>query len=96
MGVFPHLVAARIFLMGGYGLATSLNLIDAVGCLSVCQSSTYVLLLAIGYRDGATAPVQSDLRPGGTMLAVPSALLAGALAIGRVPDLADGALHAVH
>jgi multicomponent Na+:H+ antiporter subunit C len=56
MDVFAYLVAAWIFLAGCYGLATSRNLIHAVGCLSVCQSATYVLLLAVGYRDGATRP----------------------------------------
>lgn len=53
-----------IFLTGCYGLATSRNLIHAVGCLAVCQSATYVLLLAVGYRDGGTAPVYSDIKPG--------------------------------
>lgn len=64
MHVFPYLVAVYVFLAGCLGLATSRNLIHAVGCLSVCQSATYVLLLAVGYRDGATAPVFSDLKPG--------------------------------
>lgn len=64
MSLLPYLVAAWIFLVGCYGLATSRDLIHAVGCLAVCQSSTYVLLLAVGYRDGGTAPVFSDLRPG--------------------------------
>jgi multicomponent Na+:H+ antiporter subunit C len=64
MDVLPYLVAAWIFLAGCYGLATSRNLIHAVGCLSVCQSATYVLLLAVGYRDGGTAPVFSDITPG--------------------------------
>ncbi|MET9482313.1 sodium:proton antiporter [Streptomyces sp. SID3212] len=64
MSVLPYLVAAWIFLVGCYGLATSRNLLHAVGCLAVCQSSTYVLLLAVGYRDDGTAPVFSDLAPG--------------------------------
>ncbi|KAA6223180.1 MULTISPECIES: sodium:proton antiporter [Streptomyces] len=64
MSVLPYLVAGWIFLIGCYGLATSRNLIHAVGCLAVCQASTYVLLLAVGYRDGGTAPVFSDLEPG--------------------------------
>ncbi|QNP74375.1 NADH-quinone oxidoreductase subunit K [Streptomyces roseirectus] len=63
MDVFPYLVAAWIFLAGVYGLAASRNLIHAVGCLTVCQSSTYVLLLAVGYRADATAPVFSDVTP---------------------------------
>ncbi|MFJ9847375.1 sodium:proton antiporter [Kitasatospora sp. NPDC101155] len=61
MNVFPYLVAGWILLAGLYGLVTSRNLVQAIGCLAVAQSSTYVLLLAIGYRSGATAPVYSDL-----------------------------------
>lgn len=60
MTVLPYLIAGWIFLIGVYGLVTSRNLIHAVGCLAVAQSSTYVLLLAVGYRDGGTAPVFSD------------------------------------
>ena len=33
-------------------------------CLAVLQSSTYVLLLAIGYRVGGVAPVFADVSPG--------------------------------
>ncbi|OEV12600.1 sodium:proton antiporter [Streptomyces nanshensis] len=61
MSVLPYLVAGWIFLIGVYGLVTSRNLIHAVGCLAVTQSSTYVLLLAIGYRDGGTAPVYASV-----------------------------------
>ncbi|MET7848828.1 sodium:proton antiporter [Streptomyces avermitilis] len=64
MSVLPYLVAVWIFLTGCYGLATSRNLVHAVGCLAVCQSATYVLLLTVGYRDGGTAPVYSDIEPG--------------------------------
>ncbi|EFL21730.1 NADH-ubiquinone/plastoquinone oxidoreductase chain 4L superfamily protein [Streptomyces himastatinicus ATCC 53653] len=60
MTVLPYLIAGWIFLIGVYGLVTSRNLIHAVGCLAVAQSSTYVLLLAVGYRRGGTAPVFSD------------------------------------
>ncbi|MGK5545922.1 sodium:proton antiporter [Streptomyces sp. URMC 127] len=61
MSLFPYLIAGWIFLIGVYGIATSRNLIHAVGCLAVTQSSTYVLLLSVGYRKGATAPVFSDV-----------------------------------
>lgn len=61
MTVLPYLVAGWIFLVGVYGMATSRNLVHAVGCLAVTQSSTYVLLLAVGYRRGGTAPVFSDI-----------------------------------
>ena len=43
---------------------TSRNLVHLVICLSVVQSSTYVLLLAIGYRSGAPAPIFADIPPG--------------------------------
>jgi multicomponent Na+:H+ antiporter subunit C len=59
--VLPFLAAGWIFLVGVYGMVTSRNLVHAVGCLAVAQSSTYVLLLGIGYRRGATAPVFSDI-----------------------------------
>ncbi|HET8667150.1 MAG TPA: cation:proton antiporter subunit C [Terriglobales bacterium] len=53
----PYAVAAWLFAIGLYGIVTSRNLVHLVVCLAVLQSSTYVLLLAIGYRVGATAPV---------------------------------------
>ncbi|NMH96447.1 sodium:proton antiporter [Pseudonocardia acidicola] len=62
--LLPHLVAAWLFLVGCYGLVTTRNLVHAVGSLTVVQSSTYVLLLAIGYRHGGTAPVFGDVPPG--------------------------------
>ncbi|MBM9508403.1 sodium:proton antiporter [Actinacidiphila acididurans] len=64
MGPWPYLAAGWILLVALYGLVTSRNLIHAIGCLAVAQSSTYVLLLSVGYRRGGTAPVFSDLRPG--------------------------------
>lgn len=57
MSVLPYLLAAWLFLFGLYGVTTSRNFIHLILCLSVCQSSTYVLLLAIGYRNRATAPI---------------------------------------
>lgn len=53
----PYAVAAWLFAIGLYGIVTSRNLMHLVVCLAVLQSSTYVLLLAIGYRVGAVAPV---------------------------------------
>jgi multicomponent Na+:H+ antiporter subunit C len=64
MSVFPFLVAAWLFLVGLYGIVTSRHLVHLIVCLSVSQSATYVLLLAIGYRSGATAPVFYDVPPG--------------------------------
>ncbi|MCX5613450.1 MULTISPECIES: sodium:proton antiporter [unclassified Streptomyces] len=64
MGVLPFLASGWLLLIGLYGLVTSRNLIHAIGCLAVAQSSTYLLLLGIGYRRGGTAPVFGDLTPG--------------------------------
>ncbi|HEV7664173.1 MAG TPA: cation:proton antiporter subunit C [Chloroflexota bacterium] len=64
MDHLPYLVAAWLFVIGWYGIITSRNLIHLILCLSVVQSSTYVFLLAIGYRTGATAPVFNDVPPG--------------------------------
>ncbi|WP_329174417.1 sodium:proton antiporter [Streptomyces sp. NBC_01477] len=71
MGVWPYLAAGWILLVALYGMVTSRNLIHAIGCLAVAQSSTYVLLLAVGYRDHGTAPVFSDLEPGSRPLVDP-------------------------
>ncbi|PWI42831.1 sodium:proton antiporter [Streptomyces sp. ICBB 8177] len=60
MSVFPYLVAGWIFLIGVYGMVRSRDAIHTIGCLAVAQSSTYVLLLAVGYRRGGTSPYFSD------------------------------------
>jgi multicomponent Na+:H+ antiporter subunit C len=59
--LFPFAVAAWLLLVGLYGVATSRNLFHLVMCLSVVQASTYVLLLAIGYREAGTAPIFLDV-----------------------------------
>jgi multicomponent Na+:H+ antiporter subunit C len=61
--VFAYLVAAALLLMGVYGIVTSRHLVHTVVSLSVAQSSTYVLLLAIGYQRGATAPIYDSSTP---------------------------------
>lgn len=61
MSVLPYLLAVFVFLVGLYGIVTSRDLIHITICLSVCQSATYILLLAIGYRKHATAPVFGDI-----------------------------------
>lgn len=60
----PFAVAAWIFLWGLYGIVTSKNLVHQVVCLAVLQTSTYVLLLGIGYKVGGTAPVFADIAVG--------------------------------
>ncbi|MFI9001867.1 NADH-quinone oxidoreductase subunit K [Streptomyces sp. NPDC053541] len=64
LAVLPYLAAGWMLLVGVHGLVTSRNAVHAVGCLTVVQSGTYVLLLAVGYRRGGTAPYVTDLPPG--------------------------------
>ena len=61
MSVFPYLVVVWLLLIGLYGMVTSRNLIHMIVCLSVAQSSTYVLLLAIGFDEEGTAPIFYDI-----------------------------------
>ena len=62
--LLPYLVAPWLFCCGLYGLITRRDLVHSVMCLAVLQSSTYVFLLAIGYRVGGAAPVFADISPG--------------------------------
>ncbi len=64
MSFLPYAVTVWLCIIGLYGIVTSRNLIHLVLCMSVVQSSTYVLLLAVGYRTGAKAPVFADIPPG--------------------------------
>jgi multicomponent Na+:H+ antiporter subunit C len=64
VSVLPYAVAAFVLLVGLTGVVTSRNLIHLVVSLSVAQSSTYILLLAIGYRRGGTAPIFADVPKG--------------------------------
>lgn len=61
MSVLPFIVAAWLFVAGVYGIVTSRHLVQLVICLGVAQASTYLLLLGIGYRHGATAPIFKDV-----------------------------------
>lgn len=64
MNYLPYVVAAWLFLIGLYGVITSRNLIHLIVCVGVIQSSSYVLLLAIGYRTGRPAPIYADIAAG--------------------------------
>jgi multicomponent Na+:H+ antiporter subunit C len=57
-------VAGWICLVGIYGAITSRNLIHLALCLAVTQSSTYILLLSIGYRRGGGAPIFKGVKLG--------------------------------
>lgn len=59
----PYAIAVWLFLVGLYGVVTSKNLVHMVVCVAIVQSSTYVLLLTIGYKTGGSAPVFVDMAP---------------------------------
>lgn len=63
MSVYPYVVAGWVLVVGLFGIGRSRNLIHMILCLSVVQSSTYVLLLAVGFRRDATAPVFQGIAP---------------------------------
>lgn len=60
MSYLPYAVALWLFLVGLYGIITSRHLLHLVICLSVVQSSTYLLFLAVGYRRGGQAPILTE------------------------------------
>lgn len=64
MNVFPWLIAAWLLAIGIYGIVSSRNYVHLIGCLTVCQSATYLLLLSIGYTWGAAPPIFYDHPPG--------------------------------
>ena len=64
MSVLPYAVAVWICLIGLYGVVTSRNLIHLALCLTVTQSSTYLLLLAVGYVNGGGAPIFKGVKLG--------------------------------
>jgi multicomponent Na+:H+ antiporter subunit C len=57
----PFAVAAWLFVIGLWGVVSSRNLVRTVLCLTVVQSSTYLLLLAVGYRSAGKAPIVADI-----------------------------------
>jgi multicomponent Na+:H+ antiporter subunit C len=61
VSILAYLVAVWLLLVGIYGVVSSRHLVHLVTCLSVAQASTYVLLLGIGYRKGAQAPIFGDI-----------------------------------
>jgi multicomponent Na+:H+ antiporter subunit C len=61
MSFLPFAVAAWLFVVGLWGVVSSRDLVRTVLCLAVVQSSTYVLLLGVGYRSGGKAPIVADI-----------------------------------
>lgn len=65
MSLLPYLTVGWLLLVGLYGIVTSRNLIHLVVCLAIVQSSTYILLLSIGFRRDAGPPIFLNV-PAGT------------------------------
>ena len=61
MSFLPFAVAAWLFVAGLYGVISSQNLVRTIVSLTVVQSSTYVLLLAVGYVSGGKAAIFADI-----------------------------------
>ncbi len=80
--LLPWAVAAWLLGVGLYGIVTSRNYVHLIGCLSVVQASTYVLLLAAGYRRGAAAPIFYTHPPGPAVDPVLQALVLTDIVIG--------------
>ena len=72
-----YVAAAALFCVGLYSVLSRRNLIKIVMGLSLMEASTYVLLVSLAYRRGATAPV---------LLNPPAGQTESGLAHGNVAD----------
>lgn len=63
MAYYPFVVAAVMFVGGLYGVVSSRNYIHLAVCLTVMQSSTYVVLVSVGYVQRGTAPIFKGYPP---------------------------------
>jgi multicomponent Na+:H+ antiporter subunit C len=68
MSFLPFAVAAWLFVVGLWGVVSSTHLVRTVLSLSVVQSSTYLVLLGVGYRIGGKAPIVADISPHATLV----------------------------
>ncbi len=64
MSFLGYVVAAWVLIIGLYGVVTSRHYVHMTICLAVLQSSTYVLLLMVGYKVGGAAPIFADIPVG--------------------------------
>jgi len=62
------IAAIVLFLLGTYGVITNRNVVRIMLNLGLMESSTYLFLIALGYRAGGTAPIfyESKIVPGVT------------------------------
>ncbi len=66
MSAAPYVLAAFVMCVGIWGLVHQRTLVGQVVALGIAQSSTYILLLAIGYRFRAAAPILVGTQPSRT------------------------------
>ena len=64
MSALPWVVAVWLLGVGLYGMVTSRHYVHLIGCLSVVQASTYVILLGVGFRWNSIAPIYYGSPPG--------------------------------
>ena len=60
MTFLAYAVAAWLFVIGLFGIVTSRHLVHLTVSLAVAQSSTYLLLLSVGYLRHGSAPIFAD------------------------------------
>ena len=61
MSFLPFAIAAWLFVVGLYGIVSSKNLVRTIISLTVVQSSTYLVLLGVGYVGGGKAAIFADI-----------------------------------
>jgi multicomponent Na+:H+ antiporter subunit C len=64
VSILPYVVVAWILSVGLFGIVTSRHLVHQIISLIVVQSSTYVLLLSIGFVSNGVAPYFYDIGVG--------------------------------
>ena len=88
MFVINYVAAILLFLIGLYGVVRERNLVKIILSLGLMESATYLLLIALGYRAGGTAPIfyEANMIPGETTAVDPivQALALTAIVIGVV------------
>jgi len=83
-----YLGAVLLFLIGLYGVVVHRNLIRLLLSLGLMESATFLMLIALGYRAGGTAPIfyEANVVPGETVVVDPimQALTLTSIVIGVV------------
>lgn len=77
-------VGALLVIIGLWGLLTRRNLIKMILGFSIMDTGTHLIIVGLGYRKGATAPILDSFTTGGTSFVdpIPSALVLTAIVIG--------------